>query len=313
MNITNKYNLPASIYDALKGRDFNLTDTPENIFWLTKLISSPMFAVLERRHWAELEEDVSDKVFRIMGQGVHSIVEQFQDGSQRLSEEKAYVDIENMEVHTLPLKAKLTEQKWYSSDKFFLSLRLDCYDGADKFVEDYKVTTAWQVIIEGKPKEEWIAQNSIAAWILRKIGFDVLGMRNILFLRDWQKSKVGTDPKYPSIPIHIYSLSGFWSNELTEAYIRERIKLHCKAMALPDEKIIPCTVEERWGKKEVWAVMKVGRKTAIKLYDSPTTANEHIGTDKDLYIEHRPGQDVKCDSYCSVNSFCPYYKTKKGK
>jgi hypothetical protein len=72
MNITNKYNLPASVFDALKGRDFNLADTPENIFWLTKLINSPMCAVLERRHWAELEEDVSEKVFRIMGQGVHS-------------------------------------------------------------------------------------------------------------------------------------------------------------------------------------------------------------------------------------------------
>ena len=311
MNVTNKYGLPASIFDVLKGKDFNLADQKDNIFWLTKLINSPKIVTLEKRHWNEMEEDVSEKVFRVLGQAMHATIQYSQDKANRLTEEKAYIDCETMTVHTLPVGAKLSDQKWYSDDKIFLSLRLDCYDGTDKVVEDYKVTSVWGVIIDGQPKPEWIAQNSIAAYVLRKIGFEVLGQRNILILRDWSKGKVGSDPKYPAIPMHVYATTALWGDKEVEEYIRERVRLHVAAMSAPDDGIKECSLEDRWGKQEVVAVMKTGRKTAVKLYPTMTEAKMHAAKEKELYVEHRPGEDTRCENYCSVKAFCHYYRGKK--
>ena len=79
-----------------------------------------------------------------------------------------------------------------------------------------------------------------------------------------------------------------------------------------DDEIEPCTPEERWSTPTKWAVMKEGRKTAVKVCATEEEAQSFIDDlekDKDKHtIEVRPGIDKKCEDYCPCASFCSYYK-----
>ena len=96
-----------------------------------------------------------------------------------------------------------------------------------------------------------------------------------------------------------------WSSEKASAFMLERVSLHQKAaQGVWDE----CTEEERWVKDKKWAVMKKGVKKAIRLYDSEVPATMHAETDPAFYIQFRPGESVRCESYCSCAPICPQFK-----
>ena len=79
-----------------------------------------------------------------------------------------------------------------------------------------------------------------------------------------------------------------------------------------DDEIEPCTPEERWSTPTKYAVMKEGRKTAVKVCATEEEAQSFIDDlekDKDKHtIEVRPGIDKKCEDYCPCYKFCSYYK-----
>ena len=79
-----------------------------------------------------------------------------------------------------------------------------------------------------------------------------------------------------------------------------------------DDEIAECTPEQRWATPTKWAVMKEGRKTAVKVCDTEEEALnfiEELEKDKDKhYVEQRRGIDKKCSDYCACCEFCSYYK-----
>jgi len=99
-----------------------------------------------------------------------------------------------------------------------------------------------------------------------------------------------------------------WKTEFTEGYLEDRIRLHQEAA----EQLPLCTDEERWFKPEKWAVMKKGRKRAVKLYDSPSEATlvaESLEPHQGQYkVEHRKGEHTRCLYYCPVSSFCLQFR-----
>ena len=93
-------------------------------------------------------------------------------------------------------------------------------------------------------------------------------------------------------------------DEYAEAFIKERISLHEAA-----KKSLPyCTAEEQWRKADVWAVHSEGRKSAHRLLDSEEAANTYAETVNGGFVVHRPGEAVRCEKYCSVNTFCTQYE-----
>jgi hypothetical protein len=74
-----------------------------------------------------------------------------------------------------------------------------------------------------------------------------------------------------------------------------------------------CTASERWQRNTVFAVMKKGRKTAVKLYEEKEYAETHRQMDPDnLSVVERPGISVRCeDGYCSAAEFCEQFKRMK--
>ena len=66
----------------------------------------------------------------------------------------------------------------------------------------------------------------------------------------------------------------------------------------------PCTPEQRWQQPDIWAVRTPGRKSAVKLHDTPAAAYAHAAELKNGYVEQRPGAPIRCLNYCPVAGFC---------
>ena len=120
MILTNKLNLPQPFVSAAQS-DYAYT---ERRYSATSLLKGTREAILQRRHDAEVEADVSDMVWAIFGSAVHSILEGAQESATQLKENYIVVDMQ---------------------DGYQLSGIFDLYDDATGIVTDYKTASVWKV------------------------------------------------------------------------------------------------------------------------------------------------------------------------
>lgn len=275
MKITNKFNLPESIVSAIRNDPY--TSGPCHIS-VTRLISPPRKVALEKAHYKDLEEDASDRVWSLFGQAMHVVLERA--GQNAITEARHSIE----------------RQGWV------LSGALDHFDSTTGLLSDYKVTSCYA--IKNGSRSEWIAQMNILATILREHGYTVNQLQIVVILRDWSKSQAHRSTDYPTQPVVVIEVP-LWSEEKCEEYIDERIRLHQAAR----DKLPECSAEERWQTADVFALMKEGRKTAVKLYDSKAEADEALkaaGEKHSLVL--RPGKSIRCEGYCPVAQFCEQWR-----
>ena len=287
MKYTNKYGLPQSLVDVIKNKTYDLSESDPKRISVTTLINPPIQRLLQVRHWDELEEDVSEHLWRITGNAYHYILATTTQ-TDRLIEEK--------------LEEKIGE--------FSITGRLDLYEKKDKSIEDYKVTSIWNIKL-GK-KEDWERQLNSYAWLLRKKNYPVDKAYINAIIRDWRRGESFKYNDYPRIPFTRIKVD-IWNPERQQSFIEERVKLYKDVLNLPDKELPICSPEERWAKPEAWAVYKSYKgkynKTATKLCSTEKEAFEVAN--KIQYktkIEKRPATNGKCEAYCIVNKFCPYYQ-----
>lgn len=106
-----------------------------------------------------------------------------------------------------------------------------------------------------------------------------------------------------------------WSEEEQTAYIKERVAAHRHAEMLHDigSPIPECSMEERWGTEDKWAVKKKDGKRALKLFSSEEEAKAMVDQKPELVIEYRAGGDLRCEeNFCRVAEWCEQYAKKKG-
>ena len=72
MKITNRSNLPKVIERAVINDPY---DSSGSNISTTRLIAPPRIRVLEMRNWDLIEDDVSNRIFSLLGQSVHHILE----------------------------------------------------------------------------------------------------------------------------------------------------------------------------------------------------------------------------------------------
>jgi hypothetical protein len=69
-----------------------------------------------------------------------------------------------------------------------------------------------------------------------------------------------------------------------------------------------CSNEERWYSGDKWAIKKLGRKSAVKVFDSEDKAQEELEEfypDPDIFsLEYRAGKYRRCEEYCDVSKWC---------
>lgn len=287
MKITNELNLPQPFVSAV-SREHTYTDKR---YSATSLLKGTREAILQRRHADEIEQDVSDSIWLIFGNAVHSILEQAQETESQLKENWVSADMPN----------------GYTVSGIF-----DLYDDSVGKVTDYKTATVWKVIFG--EFDDYRKQVLIYCWILRQMGFDAHTGEIVMLLKDHSKTKAKTEANYPKHPVHIVSWE-FTDNDFDEIgnWLEMKFLEIEAAEALPDDLLPLCTPDERWAKPPKYAVMKNQNKRATKLFDTEAEAQSfidfHSRNSKDKFtIEKRPGTDGKCSEYCSVCEFCDYWR-----
>lgn len=281
MIITNKMNLPQAFVEMAKS---NYTPTPKR-YSATALLKGVREVILERRHGDEIEQDVSDMIWLLFGTAVHSILEHQKEGKTELKETFVEMPVGDYKV----------------------SGRFDLYDAATQTITDYKTCSVWKII--HNDFEDWKKQLLIYAAIMNYTGFPVKHGQIVAMMKDHSKSKAKFDSEYPQFPVlqirFDYSDVDF---EQINEFIATRIGEIKEAETLSDDELPICTPEERYNSGDKFAVMKKGRKTALKVCTSADEAGEYMDTHGGDLIEYRPGEDKKCKNYCAACEFCNYYR-----
>ena len=279
-NLTNKSNLPEAILKAMQNDTY---DKGNSDYTATSLLKPARITALEKLHGHELEEDAENGLYRLYGQLAHALLERGNEND--LAEKRFFILVNGMNV----------------------SAQLDTLSVKSKVLSDYKFTTSWGFKKDAPPKPDFVAQLNIQAEILRQNGYEVKKLQIIGLLRDWQISQAKADPNYPQTPVIILDIP-MWSTETILLFIRMRISAHQEAARnLPE-----CSSDERWAKPDTWAVIKNGQKRAINggVQLSPQLAEAVKEKTPGTFVQHRPGESVRCANYCSVSKFCTQYQNE---
>ena len=286
MKITNLYNLPEPLVSVVENDPY-----PTEVDWdisTTTLLSPPRITQLKTRFYNELVEDVSDNIYRLIGTNTHHILER--------------VKTENC----------LKEQRFNTYvNGWKLAGQIDLFEIEPAILSDYKVTSVWSVVAGIKPENE--AQLNTNAYLMIKNGYTPKKLQIVSLIRDWSKHQVKKSSNYPQCQVAVQE-APLWPAEQATEYIYHRVKIHQRAVETPSDELPECTPEERWERPTKYAVMKKGRKSAVRVLDGYEDAEKYIednGLDKNHSIDIREGESVRCESYCNVNSFCSQYRKMK--
>lgn len=293
MKITNKYNLPQALVNACQNDPYSKGDSD---FSVTQLINPPQMEYLKSVHGGELVEDVSDRIWAIQGSSVHHIIERSAEPGD-LVEQRLFAEINGVKV----------------------SGQFDMIPAIDQRLTDFKVTSVWSVkdALENG-KQEWADQLNLLAALcdLNGISIDPVSAQIIAVCRDWRQNEALRYDDYPAravtIPISLFT------PEYRLGFLENRVALHKKAH---EGDFPPCTASEMWERDPTYAVMKEGRKSALRVLDTEQDARNwciekslgsiHQGQfliKEKHQIELRPGSRVRCEQYCPVSNVCQQYK-----
>lgn len=279
MKITNKMNLPMPF---VRMAESDYTYTPKR-YSITTLLKPTREILLSRRHDHEIEQDCSEMIWALLGQAVHHVLERAADGKNEFAEERLEHCLEN---------------------GYTVSGIIDLYDMEKQEVIDYKTISVTKAIKQDF--EDWRKQGLGYVWLLLKNGLPCKSVKFYGILRDWSKNKVYREQGYPQLPVIEveFSISGI--DEIDE-FIRTKIDELRYFEAQPDYALPICSEEDRWHAPDIYAVMKKGRKSALRKLPSQAAAEDYISTVGGDYIEFRKGKDVKCQDYCRACKYCDYY------
>lgn len=289
--LTNELMLPEPIVAAVANDPYTRDGVD---FTATEIIAPAYLKTLMRNHAGEFDVDASDRIWSLLGQSVHGILERATVPGYVM--ERRYVG-EFWPVKGLSVK---------------LGAKIDVYNTNLGILDDYKVTSVYKFKtgLNGfrEIPDEYEAQINIQAeCIYRETGYEVNRGRIIGILRDWRRAEARREQGYPKHQIDTMEIP-IWPKEKREAYILERLRAHME----PNPNV--CTPKERWERPNRYALMKAGQKRAVKLYDDAAQADSAVshlnnGETSPLYIvEPRPGDRTRCNGYCEVASKCTDYQ-----
>ena len=289
--LTNRLGLPQAIVDAVSNDPYTRGASDISV---TQLIQPPYQRQLRLQH--EPIEDASDRIWSLVGQVGHGIVER--------AYPQAYTEAAKLrtpkQVHDL-FGVVAERRLFMKCNGWTVSGQFDVIENGH--LQDYKFTSVWSVI--GDTKKEWINQLNLLRLLALQEGIDIQRLGIIAILRDWSKGKAMSSdyPRHQIFPIDI----PMWSPARAEDYLMERVLAH-QAVNPP-----VCTDEERWKREDVFAVMNTGRKSAVKLHEKQGEAAAHASElGPGHSVVKRPGEFFRCMNYCDVNAACPAMKTDVG-
>ena len=285
MQFTNRHNVPSAIVNNVLNDEYSKGDADISV---TQLLNSPRIVLLQRVNDDKMVADVVDRLPSVLGTAMHKVLEKGANPGE-IVEERFFYSILG----------------WKVSGAVDLQIPKD--DGTWE-INDYKLTSVYSVMAE---KWEWTAQLNMYAYLMRMAtGRRATTLKIVAVLKDWNRRQGAFKTDYPDAPIVMVDVE-VWSDERQDAYMHDRVFLHqLNSIALDNgEAIDHCTDEERWLRGVKYAVMKKGRKSAVKLFEKEEDANGWIEQQDEAFtIEHRPGEPIRCaGNYCGVAQWCKQY------
>lgn len=276
MKLTNKLRLPDVVVKAIQNDSYTKGEADISC---TELLLPPQLRKLKLKHYDELEEDAADRVPSLRGQAFHVILERAAAGNPDMMIEKTVYS----EYAGWKIKGQIDHVLLSSGELF-----------------DFKETTARKVRGGVLPRE-WEQQTNIYRRMLhREKGIQIGAIAVFAFLRDWTKRESKQSQDYPQAPVVRLEVP-LWTDDQADAFIEERVRLH--QMDEP----AACSEEDVWAKPDKYAVMKRGNVKAIRVYNNAFDAELHAGQSSAFYVEHRPGEAVRCQDWCQVSHLCPQW------
>uniref|UniRef100_A0A6M3LK08 Putative PD-(D/E)XK nuclease superfamily protein n=1 Tax=viral metagenome TaxID=1070528 RepID=A0A6M3LK08_9ZZZZ len=278
--VSNTYNLPEPLVKALTP------DRKAPVFGrisVTSLIDSPLRRVLAMRHYGQTDEDVSEGLWALLGSAVHYVIEKGNEDTETKLE--------------IPFNgATLVGVVDYHCDGHII---------------DWKTGSVWSVVFADN--KNWELQLQCYGYLVQLTGQPVDKLSVYMILRDWNKREAQRNQEMPRIPFHQISYKP-WPKDRIEAYLTERVSLHLFAEKYAQngsQEEIPaslwCSSEERWERPSKWAAKNVGKDRAVRVFDTEQECSDFVHGTK-MFLEHRPGESVKCNDYCQYSGWCPRLK-----
>ena len=279
MNLTNNYGAPDSIVDAIRNDPYTKDGAD---FSITELIKPPQMRRLWQDHEDEISVDVREEVWKLLGKGVHSVIEQAE--SEGTKEQRFHAEHNGVTI----------------------SGAIDLV-GDDGSITDYKVTSAYSV--QKGLKEDWEKQLNLYAWLLRQNGITATKLNIVCICRDWMRSRVGKY-NYPDSPVVVLSVP-MWREGRQDDYVDLRVRVHTQ------EATIPCTPEERWARGAYQVNPMHGGGGKPRSFDSLQEATDYInkqktGAYKIIEPPNTSPKYIRCEDWCEVADFCPQWKGERG-
>lgn len=274
MKFTNNLDLPQPIVDAILNDDYDKGDSD---FSITELLGPARIAKLTRLHWDELEEDLSDRIWSLVGRVVHGIFEKAERSA--FSEKRLFMDLNG----------------------FRISGQVDRFDLHQGELIDYKFVTYYKVKNNCLP-EEYIQQLNCYAELVRANKAPITKLSLVAILRDWSKGKAKRELGVPNKQV-VKLEAPLWDSDRTRRFLSGRLFEHTQ------EQLPLCTNEERWKTNDKWAVIKRGNKRAKKLLPSLEQATWYLEEcGRGFEIEQRYGEAKRCKDYCIVSKHCKQWR-----
>jgi len=274
MILTNEYGAPDAFVKAIEGDPYTKGGAD---FSATELLKPPQIVRLYKEHADTITTDVRDEWWKLLGKGVHSVLENYGEG---LREQRFFAECGGVKI----------------------SGAMDLL-GDDGAVTDYKVTSVFT--IQRGLKTDWEQQLNIYAWLLGQNDITATSLTIVGLCRDWMKSRAEAKADYPQSPIVPIKVP-LWRPERQDDFVASRVRVHTA------ENTIPCTPEERWARGG-HTVLGGGLKP--RSFDTLSEASNYINTKqkpgRSFTIKEGSAKFVRCESWCSVSDHCPQWRGGK--
>lgn len=312
MTITNDYNIDDIFirlhdrYNADRQKSLGEReggDPWDNTISVTELINPLQITILKQHYSDQCAKDINDLIPSILGNAIHEALANT-ESEQSYSETRLYTGVDGLVLSGQPDRI-FKEQNTHRSFKNtgLLSVK-DAWA-----IQDYKFTGAYST---SHHKREWEEQLNCYAYLCKEgktargggLEVDINHLFVTAIVRDWNYNNRGRDG-YPDSWVVDIEIP-LWSHEEQKNFISSKVYEYQKALEqFKNTNQLPeCSDEERWASGGGFAVMKPKRKTAVKLFNSETEAQEYSTTIPDSYVETRTIKYTRCDRYCDVSKFC---------
>jgi hypothetical protein len=285
VRLTNAYRLPQPIYDAVKNDPYSRGDADYSV---TGLLRPAQLAALEEKHSEEIVEDAVDRIYSLLGQVIHGILERAE--TTALAEKRLYMELGGKRI----------------------SGQMDRIVYHEGLLQDYKFISVKK--IKNGASLEYQQQLNFYAELMRRNGYEVKRAELVCILRDWNRYYAKTDRgNYPPNQVAVIDVP-LWSRGIVTDLMMERLTAHeaAKKALLEGQAVLPnCSPEERWEQPGGWSIRKIDGKRAFAKGSTESQFQAYAkdpGIPPGSVVHHNATRYIRCEEYCRVSKFCDQWK-----